>query len=59
METTLKSSPVRPLPDTVVPAPAHSSDSDPLPQVLREIAADCGIEPEKYLEEVRVPVGGE
>jgi hypothetical protein len=41
--------------ETVAPAP----DAQALQSVARAIAADCCREAEKYLEEVRVAVGGE
>jgi hypothetical protein len=43
--------PVLPLP---LPAPLRELD-----EVLRAIRADCLLAPDEYLEEVRVPFGGE
>jgi hypothetical protein len=49
-------------PATEAPAQRPAPAGDPLreaPEVVEEIAADCRVNPGKYLEEVVVPGGGE
>ena len=43
-------------PTPVLPLPAPLRELD---EVLRAIRADCLLAPDEYLEEVRVPFGGE
>ena len=50
--------------DRHVPATDHPADKappeiDPLREVVETVEADCRLAPDEYLEEVRVPVGGE
>jgi hypothetical protein len=42
-----------------VPAAQQSAVVDVLAELRKAIAADCGLAPEEYLEEIRVAVGGE
>jgi hypothetical protein len=45
--------------ETLVPAADTAPDDQALQFVFRRIVADCRNEADKYLEEVRVAVGGE
>jgi len=46
-------------PETTAPAPDTAADDQALRSVALIVTADCRNEAEKYLEEVRVAVGGE
>src|SRR5262245_44652912 len=49
----------RHFPATDHPVGKAPPESDPLREVVESVQADCRLAPDEYLEEVRVPVGGE
>jgi hypothetical protein len=60
MESKLLSSPASDSPAEVVrPEQPSCPEVDALAEVRKAIGADCRIEPEKYLEEIRVAASGE
>ena len=60
MESKLLSSAVRDsAAESVRPSQLSCPEVDALAEVREAIAADCRIDPENYLEEIRVAAGGE
>jgi hypothetical protein len=59
MESNLLSSAAKDSSAEAVPAAQQSSVVDALAELRKAIAADCGIAPAEYLQEIRVAAGGE
>jgi hypothetical protein len=60
METDLLTSPVRDDPVELLPGEQPiPPEADPRAEVCQEIARDCRMDPEEYLEEIQVAASGE
>ena len=46
-------------PVTDLPVGKAPPEIEPLREVVESVKADCRLAPDEYLEEVRVPIGGE